>query len=103
MYYRVRLSCLLAAASRLPCAYVTYSGLSDEMGLGKTIQGLSIAMCYRTEWPLLILTPATLRETWKTEIIKWYVLRKMQTCARASCNRNHLLIPLHFSVVRGAC
>ena len=34
--------------------------LADEMGVGKSIQGLGIALYYKSEWPLLIIVPATL-------------------------------------------
>ena len=42
--------------------------LADEMGLGKTVTSLAIMTHYQTEWPLLILCPASLRHTWPTEI-----------------------------------
>jgi len=45
--------------------------LGDEMGLGKTLTSLAIMLAYQTEWPLLILCPASLRYTWPTEIEKW--------------------------------
>ena len=30
------------------------------MGVGKSIQGLGIALYYKSEWPLLLIVPATL-------------------------------------------
>ncbi|KAI9000270.1 P-loop containing nucleoside triphosphate hydrolase protein [Gaertneriomyces semiglobifer] len=45
--------------------------LGDEMGLGKTIQALAICSYYRTEWPVLIICPSSLRLTWAGEIQKW--------------------------------
>ncbi|KAL7483619.1 hypothetical protein ACHAW6_009263 [Cyclotella cf. meneghiniana] len=46
--------------------------LGDEMGLGKTLTSLAIMLAYRhTEWPLLILCPASLRYTWPAEIEKF--------------------------------
>lgn len=43
--------------------------LGDEMGLGKTISSLAIMSAYQqSEWPLLILCPASLRYTWPSEI-----------------------------------
>eukprot|EP00978_Attheya_sp_CCMP212_P004861 scaffold10680_cov64-Attheya_sp.AAC.5 len=45
--------------------------LADEMGLGKTVSSLAIMLHYRTEWPLLILCPASLRYTWPSEIEKF--------------------------------
>ncbi|KAL3804483.1 hypothetical protein HJC23_002522 [Cyclotella cryptica] len=46
--------------------------LGDEMGLGKTLTSLAIMLAYQqTEWPLLILCPASLRYTWPAEIEKF--------------------------------
>lgn len=46
--------------------------LADEMGLGKTVTSLAIMAHYRTtDWPLLILCPASLRYTWPGEIEKF--------------------------------
>lgn len=42
--------------------------LADEMGLGKTYQALAIAYYYKVEWPLLIISPASLLENWKLSI-----------------------------------
>ncbi|AFN83169.1 Snf2/Rad54-like helicase [Encephalitozoon romaleae SJ-2008] len=38
--------------------------VADDMGLGKTIQALAISYYYRSEWPLLIIAPASLLEDW---------------------------------------
>lgn len=45
--------------------------LADEMGLGKTVTSLAIMLKYKSEWPLLILCPASLRHTWPGEIEKF--------------------------------
>eukprot|EP00118_Oscarella_pearsei_P013604 m.110335 g.110335 ORF g.110335 m.110335 type:complete len:1079 (+) comp37387_c0_seq24:86-3322(+) len=45
--------------------------IADEMGLGKTLQALSVAYYYRSEWPLLIITPASVKYSWIEEIEKW--------------------------------
>lgn len=42
--------------------------LADEMGLGKTYQALAIANFYQLEWPLLIISPASLLENWRNSI-----------------------------------
>lgn len=42
--------------------------LGDDMGLGKTIQALSIANYYMTEYPLLILSPASLCHNWMDSV-----------------------------------
>lgn len=41
------------------------------MGIGKTIQAISIAYLFNIDWPLLIITPASLKFTWRDEILKW--------------------------------
>ncbi|ADM11682.1 Snf2/Rad54-like helicase [Encephalitozoon intestinalis ATCC 50506] len=38
--------------------------VADDMGLGKTIQALAVSYYYRSEWPLLIIAPASLLEDW---------------------------------------
>lgn len=38
--------------------------LADDMGLGKTVQAICIAAYYRNEWPLLVVTPSSVRFTW---------------------------------------
>ncbi|XP_044525365.1 SWI/SNF-related matrix-associated actin-dependent regulator of chromatin subfamily A-like protein 1 [Gracilinanus agilis] len=45
--------------------------LADDMGLGKTIQAICIAAYYRTEWPLLVVTPSTVRYTWEQAFHRW--------------------------------
>ena len=45
--------------------------LGDEMGVGKTIQAIGIAYIYRADWPMLIVTPASLKFTWRDELLKW--------------------------------
>ncbi len=45
--------------------------IGDEMGTGKTVQALAVAYIYRSEWPLLILVPASLRFVWRDEVRKW--------------------------------
>lgn len=45
--------------------------IGDEMGVGKTVQALCLVTCYSSDWPVLVLTPATLKYTWFQEIAKW--------------------------------
>lgn len=45
--------------------------IGDEMGAGKSVQALCVAQCYRDEWPLLVIAPASLRLLWAVEIEKW--------------------------------
>jgi len=47
--------------------------LADEMGLGKTVTALAIASHYEeTDWPVMIMCPASLRYTWPSEIEKFW-------------------------------
>ncbi|KAE9550842.1 hypothetical protein FO519_005946 [Halicephalobus sp. NKZ332] len=39
--------------------------IADEMGLGKTVQALGLAFYYRSEWPLLIVCPASVKGSWE--------------------------------------
>ncbi|ODN00238.1 SWI/SNF-related matrix-associated actin-dependent regulator of chromatin subfamily A-like protein 1 [Orchesella cincta] len=45
--------------------------IGDDMGLGKSIQALGIANYYRTDWPLLIVCPSSVRYAWRDYIWKW--------------------------------
>ena len=48
--------------------------IADEMGLGKTVQALATALCYPSDWPVLVLCPASLCANWHTEAVKWLSL-----------------------------
>lgn len=45
--------------------------LADDMGLGKTVQAICIAAYYRNEWPLLVVTPSSVRFTWAEAFGRW--------------------------------
>uniref|UniRef100_A0AC34GFI1 SNF2 N-terminal domain-containing protein n=1 Tax=Panagrolaimus sp. ES5 TaxID=591445 RepID=A0AC34GFI1_9BILA len=45
--------------------------IADEMGLGKTVQALGLAFYYRTEWPLLIVSPSSVKGSWDQQIEKF--------------------------------
>lgn len=45
--------------------------LGDEMGLGKTVQALGVTSAYRDEWPVMIMCPSSLRESWNLAIQEW--------------------------------
>lgn len=45
--------------------------VADEMGTGKTLQALAIMSCYREDWPLLIVVPASLRLVWAENVEQW--------------------------------
>ncbi|CAM9678936.1 unnamed protein product, partial [Ectocarpus sp. 12 AP-2014] len=51
--------------------------IADEMGTGKTLQALGVMGCYREDWPLLIVAPASMRlmqvpPLWAEEVERWY-------------------------------
>ena len=41
------------------------------MGVGKTIQALAVAFVFKNDWPLLVICPASLKFTWRDEVVKW--------------------------------
>jgi SNF2 family DNA or RNA helicase len=45
--------------------------LGDEMGVGKTVQALAISYCFKSDWPLVIVCPASLKYNWKDECMRW--------------------------------
>ncbi|XP_048497209.1 uncharacterized protein LOC104906933 isoform X2 [Beta vulgaris subsp. vulgaris] len=45
--------------------------IADEMGLGKTIQAIAVTTCVRESWPVLVLTPSSLRLHWASMIHEW--------------------------------
>ena len=38
--------------------------IADDMGLGKTVQAIAVACYYRSEWPLLVVCPASVKMAW---------------------------------------
>ncbi|XP_056695838.1 uncharacterized protein [Spinacia oleracea] len=45
--------------------------IADEMGLGKTLQAIAVTTCFPEAWPVLVLTPSSLRLHWATMIHEW--------------------------------
>lgn len=45
--------------------------IADEMGLGKTVQAIASMAYFQTDWPLLIVCPASVRGAWSVELEKW--------------------------------
>ncbi|XP_077217696.1 chromatin remodeling factor18 [Tasmannia lanceolata] len=45
--------------------------LADEMGLGKTLQAIAVTACVQDSWPVLVLTPSSLRLHWASMIQQW--------------------------------
>ena len=40
-------------------------------GVGKTTQAIGVMSVYKDDWPVLIVTPASLKYNWKNEILMW--------------------------------
>ena len=38
--------------------------IADDMGLGKTLQAICLACVYRSKWPVLVVTPSSVRFDW---------------------------------------
>ncbi|KAF7266549.1 hypothetical protein GWI33_020058 [Rhynchophorus ferrugineus] len=45
--------------------------IADDMGLGKTFQALAIMNYYADDWPLLIVTTASMKHVWEETITKY--------------------------------
>ncbi|XP_060522006.1 SWI/SNF-related matrix-associated actin-dependent regulator of chromatin subfamily A-like protein 1 [Cylas formicarius] len=45
--------------------------IADDMGLGKTFQALAIMNYYQQDWPLLIVTTASMKNVWEDTIFKY--------------------------------
>jgi SWI/SNF-related matrix-associated actin-dependent regulator 1 of chromatin subfamily A len=54
--------------------------LADDMGLGKTVQGLAIANFYKDEWPLIIVSPSSVKFMWKESIKRWLSNTMKELC-----------------------
>ena len=65
--------------------------LADEMGIGKTIQAIGIAYIYRSNWPLLIICPASLKLNWRKEILQWLPEIKDEAIQVLSSSKEDLL------------
>jgi SWI/SNF-related matrix-associated actin-dependent regulator 1 of chromatin subfamily A len=52
--------------------------IGDDMGLGKTIEAISYLQYYRNERPAIIVTAASLKDNWRSEIKKWMPYPKIQ-------------------------
>lgn len=42
--------------------------IADEMGLGKTRSAIACAVCYRDDWPVIIVSPSSARYHWYAEL-----------------------------------
>jgi len=54
------------------------------MGLGKTIQAIAVASIYRSEWPVLVVCPSSLRVQWAEQFERWLRVRQDQIAVVSS-------------------
>ena len=67
--------------------------LADEMGAGKSVQALALATCYRDEWPLLLIVPASMRLMWADVLEIWLPnIRPQSIQVIDSCASAHHLL-----------
>ena len=45
--------------------------INDDFGCGKSLQALTVALAYKTEWPLLVVCQQVSKFGWRHEILKW--------------------------------
>ncbi|XP_064402353.1 SWI/SNF-related matrix-associated actin-dependent regulator of chromatin subfamily A-like protein 1 [Halichondria panicea] len=45
--------------------------IADDMGLGKTLQAIAVMSYYRSDWPLLVVCPSSVRLTWAEAFKRW--------------------------------
>lgn len=45
--------------------------IADDMGLGKTIQAITIMCYYKSDWPLLIVCPSSVKLAWAEALVQW--------------------------------
>ena len=41
------------------------------MGLGKTVQAIAAALIYRSDWPVLVICPSSVRLHWEEQLLHW--------------------------------
>ncbi|XP_026321507.1 SWI/SNF-related matrix-associated actin-dependent regulator of chromatin subfamily A-like protein 1 isoform X2 [Hyposmocoma kahamanoa] len=66
--------------------------IADDMGLGKTFQALAIASYYKHNWPLLIGTTSSMRETWQSKIHELLPSVPMMNIATLTSGRDTQLV-----------
>ncbi|XP_061718834.1 SWI/SNF-related matrix-associated actin-dependent regulator of chromatin subfamily A-like protein 1 isoform X2 [Cydia pomonella] len=66
--------------------------IADDMGLGKTFQALAIASYYKHNFPLLIVTTSSMRETWQSKIHELLPTIPMMNIVTLSSNKDAQLV-----------
>jgi SWI/SNF-related matrix-associated actin-dependent regulator 1 of chromatin subfamily A len=78
--------------------------LGDEMGSGKTLQAIGICKYYEDRWPMLIVCPSILRNTWKRELMKWIGVPEenifvVESAKEVSDNDNHQVMIISYALI----
>ncbi|KPI99813.1 SWI/SNF-related matrix-associated actin-dependent regulator of chromatin subfamily A-like protein 1 [Papilio xuthus] len=66
--------------------------IADDMGLGKTFQALAIASYYRHNWPLLIVTTSSMRDTWQNKVYELLPSVPLMNIATLSSGKDTQLV-----------
>ncbi|XP_015909401.2 SWI/SNF-related matrix-associated actin-dependent regulator of chromatin subfamily A-like protein 1 [Parasteatoda tepidariorum] len=64
--------------------------IADDMGLGKTIQAIAIANYFSKDWPLLVVTPSSLRYAWFESFCTWLPSIDKQEIGIISSGKDHI-------------
>ncbi|XP_065053455.1 SWI/SNF-related matrix-associated actin-dependent regulator of chromatin subfamily A-like protein 1 [Rhopilema esculentum] len=85
--------------------------IADDMGLGKTIQAISLASYYRSDWPLLVVSPSSVKVAWAKEFEKRlpsldpFSINVVHTGKDDPCSgliniMSYDLLPKHFEILK---
>ena len=61
--------------------------IADDMGLGKTLQAIAVMSHYRSDWPLLVICPSSVRLTWAE------VITLLNNAHNLNCYSLHVTTP----------
>lgn len=64
--------------------------IADDMGLGKTIQAIAIARYYKEEWPVLVVTPSSVRYSWVEAFLNWLPFLKKNDIAVLNTGKDEI-------------
>ncbi|GBM34560.1 SWI/SNF-related matrix-associated actin-dependent regulator of chromatin subfamily A-like protein 1 [Araneus ventricosus] len=64
--------------------------IADDMGLGKTIQAIAIANYYSNDWPLLVVTPSSVRYSWEQSFHTWLPSLEKHEISVINSGKDHI-------------
>lgn len=64
--------------------------IADDMGLGKTIQAIAISNYYSKDWPLLVVTPSSVRYSWEESFHNWLPSLDRQEICVINSGKDHI-------------